>query len=106
MRLNGNSLFAKFYKNYVDDYFFPDNIEDHIYFKEKADKNTKKIFKKSLLDQGGFLVKIASYPRICINKFAKLSHGRKIFVFVMMSFISYLVLVISHLLKEKEKHEL
>ncbi len=107
LRLNENSFCGKIYKKYFDCCFSEDNIEDYIYFKQKASKVDENVLKKNkLFDQSGFLFGISSYPRIGIGKLAKLSYGRKLFVFIMMSFISYMVLFISRLLREKEKQEL
>lgn len=105
LRLNENFLFSQFYKSYLNGYFFPENVDDFIYFKNKSFKNNK-IERKTYWDKISFLYAIASYPRIIISNFAKMSYGRKLVVFIMMSFISYLMLVISHILKNKEKYEL
>jgi len=104
-KLNGYSLFGKFYRVFVGGCFFQDKAEEFIYFREKGSKGIH-IGKISQMVKSGLFIKIVSYPRILISNFAKMPNGRKLVVFIMISFISYLMVVVSHLLKNKEKYDL
>jgi len=97
-----NSIFSKFYKKYLEDYLFPENLEDYIYFKDKQIFKEKRNLYKNKNDEISFFGVILYFPKMILSKFMKMSNGRKLTIFIIMSFISYLVLVISNLLRNKE----
>jgi hypothetical protein len=97
-----NSFFSKYCKKYFEDYLFVENLDDFIYFK---DKNACKAYKKNKAEQITIFGVVMYFPKKIWNSFQKFSSKRKLVIFIMMSFISYLVLAISYLLKNKEKNE-
>lgn len=100
--MNNNVIFSNKLKEYLNCIFLPNNIDDFIYFKNKK----KKFIKIENLNKKRNYDFLMYYPKCLKERFMKMPNGRKLVIFIMMSFISYLMLVISHLLKNKEKKQL
>lgn len=90
-------------KNKFDEFFYPENLDNYIYFKEFAGKHSKFRRNKESITIKFIFSAVYNHSKYMIARFMKFPNNRKIIILLMLSVISYMVLLMSHLLRRLKK---